>query len=160
MVNGPFGSIHSQSNGPDNLNMTESQWTCAIQGGRVWSIQMDQRWAPQAWSLQNFILSLSLGEPCSYIYIYIYIMGGAHMRDTLTKLVRDTQGPSHPYPYHTINIYIYIYIYEQGSPKLKLRIKSRKLMLVGPTFVSSKWTKHMTLLNCTCPPIFCQIRIY
>jgi len=64
MVNGPFGSVHGQSNGPVNSDLTESWWTCAIQWGCVFGLFGWTNGGPHKCELTKFYP----------IYIFIYML--------------------------------------------------------------------------------------
>ena len=72
MINSPLGSIHSQSNGLVNLDLTENWWACEIFGGHVFGPFGWTKGGPHKHELTESYPTLELRRAL-LLYIYIYI---------------------------------------------------------------------------------------
>ena len=72
MVNSPFGSVYSRSNGPVNLDLIESWWPCVIQGDCVFGPFGKTKGGPHKRELTKFYSKLELRRALP-IYIYTLV---------------------------------------------------------------------------------------
>ena len=125
MVNSSLGFVNGRSNGLVNLGLTESWWTCAIQGGRVFGPSKWTKGGPYKCELIKFYPKqyICVCMKCSYesnSHTTIRVKEGA-----LTSIFNANNINVRPTPYShsTVRVTltrhlpkdIYIYIYKRHT---------------------------------------------